>query len=241
MKRWIWALAACWALQLSAQTVYTKDGVPLGDGDLLVKICQESADASLKGKDLFLNGIALDTRAYCECAMLNLIPSLESSVIIEANASGKMMELLMEGENFQILIDCVSENATIESSAVNFGRLLRGVDDEMGDKAQEYFMQSCLQGVRQEDPTGEFISDQMARDYCQCAIDALLESDTYSFEDVLQAEDPNSAVFEAIVVPCASQVFGVPSEDIDAAVQPNPMDESVQTVKKPGASSAKKR
>jgi hypothetical protein len=241
MKRWIWALAACWALQLSAQTVYTKDGVPLGDGDLLVKICQESADASLQGKDLVLNGITLDTRAYCECAMLNLIPSLESSVIIEANASGKMMELLTKSENFQILIDCVSENATIDGSAVNFGRLMRGADDQMGDKAQEYFMQSCLQGVRQEDPTGMFITDQMARDYCQCAIDALLESDTYSFEDVLQAEDPNSAVFEAIVVPCASQVFGVPSEDIDAAVQPNPMDESVQAVKKPGASSAKKR
>ncbi|MBL6627148.1 MAG: hypothetical protein ISP50_03550 [Cryomorphaceae bacterium] len=241
MKRWIWALAACWALQLSAQTVYTKDGVPLGDGDLLVKICQESADASLQGKDLVLNGITLDTRAYCECAMLNLIPSLESSVIIEANASGKMMELLTESENFQILIDCVSENATIDSSAVNFGRLMRGADDQMGDKAQEHFMQSCLQGVRQEDPTGMFITDQMARDYCQCAIDALLESDEFSFADVLQAEDPNSAVFEAIVVPCASEVFGVPSEDIDAAVQPNPMDESVQAVKKRGASSAKKR
>jgi hypothetical protein len=237
MKRWIWALAACWALQLSAQTVYTKDGVPLGDGDLLVKICQESADASLQGKDLVLNGITLDTRAYCECAMLNLIPSLESSVIIEANASGKMMELLTESENFQILIDCVSENATIDSSAVNFGRLMRGADDQ----AQEYFMQSCLQGVRQEDPTSMFITDQMARDYCQCAIDALLESDEFSFADVLQAEDPNSAVFEAIVVPCASEVFGVPSEDIDAAVQPNPMDESVQAVKKRGTSSAKKR
>ena len=86
-----------------------------------------------------------------------------------------------------------------------------------------------------------FITDQLARDYCQCVIDALLESDEFSFADVLQAEDPNSAVFEAIVVPCASEVFGVPSEDIDAAVQPNPMDESVQAVKKRGASSAKKR
>ena len=224
-----------------AQMVYTKDGVPLGDGPMLVKICQESADASMKGKELVLNGIALDTRAYCECAMLNLIPSLESSVIIEANASGKMMELLMERENFQILIDCVSENATIDSTAVNFGRILRGVDEEMGDQAQEYFMQSCLQGVRQEDPTGEFITDQMARDYCECAIDALLESDTYSFADVLQAEDPNSAVFEAIVVPCASEVFGVSSEDIEAAAQINGMEESVQAVKKRGASKVKKR
>jgi hypothetical protein len=68
-----------------------------------------------------------------------------------------------------------------------------------------------------------------------------LESDTYSFEDVLQAEDPNSAVFEAIVVPCASEVFGLPSEDIEAAAQINGLEESVQSVKKTGTSKVKKR
>jgi hypothetical protein len=244
MKKLILGVLALLALASSAQTVYTKDGVPLGDGALLVRTCKEAADASLKGRAMVLQGIEVDTRAYCECAMLNLIPSLESSDIIEANESGQMMDFLLQGENLNILMNCIQENSNIDSSEVNFSRLLRETEaaGSIGDMdAQTFFLKSCLEGVRQQDPAGDVISDQMAKEYCQCAIDALMESDEYTFEDVMEAEDPQSDVFQKIVVPCAEEVFGVTREAMELSAEQEGYEQSIQDVKKRGASKAKKR
>jgi hypothetical protein len=244
MKKLILGVLALLALASSAQTVYTKDGVPLGDGALLVRTCKEAADASLKGRAMVLQGIEVDTRAYCECAMLNLIPSLESADIIEANESGRMMDFLLQGENLNILMNCIQENSNIDSSEVNFSRLLRETEaaGSIGDMdAQTFFLKSCLEGVRQQDPAGDVISDQMAKEYCQCAIDALMESDEYTFEDVMEAEDPQSDVFQKIVVPCAEEVFGVTREAMELSAEQEGYEQSIQDVKKRGASKAKKR
>jgi hypothetical protein len=244
MKKLILGVLALLALASSAQTVYTKDGMPLGDGALLVRTCKEAADASLKGRAMILQGIEVDTRAYCECAMLNLIPSLESADIIEANESGQMMDFLLQGENLNILMNCIQENSNIDSSEVNFSRLLRETEaaGSIGDMdAQTFFLKSCLEGVRQQDPAGDVISDQMAKEYCQCAIDALMESDEYTFEDVMEAEDPQSDVFQKIVVPCAEEVFGVTREAMELNAEQEGYEQSIQDVKKRGASKAKKR
>jgi hypothetical protein len=244
MKKLILGVLALLALASSAQTVYTKDGMPLGDGALLVRTCKEAADASLKGRAMILQGIEVDTRAYCECAMLNLIPSLESADIIEANESGQMMDFLLQGENLNILMNCIQENSNIDSSEVNFSRLLRETEaaGSIGDMdAQTFFLKSCLEGVRQQDPAGDVISDQMAKEYCQCAIDALMESDEYTFEDVMEAEDPQSDVFQKIVVPCAEEVFGVTREAMEIGAEQVGYEQSIQDVKKRGASKAKKR
>ena len=241
MKKALFTLFVLATCIVSAQVVYTKDGVPLGDGALLVRTCKEAADASLKGRAMVLQGIEVDTRAYCECAMLNLIPSLESSDIIEANESGRMMDFLLQGENLNILMNCIQENSNIDSSEVNFGKLLREVESEYDMDAQSFFMISCLKGVRQQDPTGEVISDQIAKEYCQCAIDALLESDAYTFEDVMEAEDPQSDVFQKIVVPCAEEVFGVTREAMELSAEQEGYEQSIQEVKKRGVSKAKKR
>lgn len=241
MKKALFTLFVLATCIVSAQVVYTKDGVPLGDGALLVRTCKEAADASLKGRAMVLQGIEVDTRAYCECAMLNLIPSLESADIIEANESGRMMDFLLQGENLNILMDCIQENSNIDSSEVNFGKLLREVESEYDMDAQSFFMISCLKGVRQQDPTGEVISDQIAKEYCQCAIDALLESDEYTFEDVMEAEDPQSDVFQKIVVPCAEEVFGVTREAMELSAEQEGYEQSIQEVKKRGVSKAKKR
>lgn len=244
MKKLILGVLALLALASHAQTVYTKDGMPLGDGALLVRTCKEAADASLKGRAMVLQGIEVDTRAYCECAMLNLIPSLESADIIEANESGRMMDFLLQGENLNILMDCIQENSNIDSSELNFSRLLRETEaaGRIGDMdAQTFFLKSCLEGVRQQDPAGEVISDQMAKEYCQCAIDALMESDAYTFEDVMEAEDPQSDVFQKIVVPCAEEVFGFTREAMELSAEQEGYEQSIQDVKKRGASKAKKR
>ena len=241
MKKALFTLFVLATCIVSAQVVYTKDGVPLGDGALLVRTCKEAADASLKGRAMVLQGIEVDTRAYCECAMLNFIPSLESEDIIEANESGRMMDFLLQGENLNILMNCIQENSNIDSSEVNFGKLLREVESEYDMDAQSFFMISCLKGVRQQDPTGEVISDQIAKEYCQCAIDALLESDEYTFVDVMEAEDPQSDVFQKIVVPCAEEVFGVTREAMELSAEQEGYEQSIQEVKKRGASKAKKR
>ena len=241
MKKALSILLVLTGYLVSAQTVYTKDGVPLGDGALLVRTCKEAADASLKGRAMVLQGIEVDTRAYCECAMLNLIPSLESADIMEANQSGRMMDFLLQGENLNILMNCIQENSIMDSSEFNFSRLMRETEAIGNMDAQTFFLKSCLEGVRQEDPAGEVISDQMAKEYCQCAIDALLESDEYSFEDVMEAEDPQSDVFQKIVVPCAEEVFGLTREAMELSAEQEGYEQSIQDVKKRGASKAKKR
>ena len=244
MKKLILGVLALLALASSAQTVYTKDGMPLGDGALLVRTCKEAADASLKGRAMILQGIEVDTRAYCECAMLNLIPSLESADIIEANESGRMMDFLLQGENLNILMNCIQENSNIDSSELNFSRHLRDIEaaGSVGNmEAQTFFLKSCLEGVRQQDPAGDVISDQMAKEYCQCAIDALMESDAYTFGDVMEAADPQSDVFKKIVVPCAEEVFGVTREAMELGAELEGYEQSIQDVKKRGASKAKKR
>lgn len=202
-------VAVCYYTSL-AQTVYTRDGVPLGDESMLIRTCKEAADAALKGRPMVLNGIEMNTREYCQCAMLRLIPTIESDDLIEANASGTMLDLLLAGDNFNILLECVSENSNIDSSEVSFGNLLEFANkegDRIGWDAQKYFLESCVEGVRQEDPHAIVYSDQMAEDYCQCVVESLMESDKYSLSDVMDADNPTSEVFEKIVFPCAAMTL----------------------------------
>jgi hypothetical protein len=68
-----------------------------------------------------------------------------------------------------------------------------------------------------------------------------MESDEYTFEDVMEAEDPQSDVFQKIVVPCAEEVFGVTREAMEIGAEQVGYEQSIQDVKKRGASKAKKR
>ena len=215
-------VAACYYTSL-AQTVYTRDGVPAGDESMLIRTCKEAADAALKGRPMVLNGIEMNTREYCQCAMLRLIPTIESADLIEANASGTMLDLLVAGDNFNILMECVSENLRIDSSEVSFSNLLELADkiadqimspesaenlrDRIKRHSHKYLLRTCVEGVRQEDPHAIVYSDQMAEDYCQCVLESLYESDKHSLSDVMDAVNPTSEVFEKIVFPCAEMTL----------------------------------
>jgi len=193
-------------MSAEAQTIYTKDGVRIGEANELVAECTIAADASLKGKAMVLNGIELDTRAYCDCVISELFPTLESTEIIEAHSSGKMMELFTKGDNFFIVANCAGENTDLDSSEINVGSLLRelAASDIHGvsSAAEKYWMKTCLEGVRAGDPNGDAFSDQMAMDYCACALNTLRESDEYSLSDIENSDDVNSDAFQKVVVPC---------------------------------------
>ena len=66
-----------------------------------------------------LNGVLIDLKSYCNCAIDKLMPELNSWEIMEAFKNNTYIELLSEEKNLNIIIDCAS-NLKIPNN-FNFG------------------------------------------------------------------------------------------------------------------------
>ena len=97
-------------LSINAQDIFTKDAHFFGTKDNFVKSCIDGA----KKKTINLKGIDINMTKYCSCVCENLIPSLYLNEITTALEQGKLMELFLNDENFNILMSCVDGNFEIE-------------------------------------------------------------------------------------------------------------------------------
>lgn len=179
----------------NAQDVKTKDGIAIGKRSDFIKSCVKGANKKLMN----FNGLEIETEKYCSCVCDNLIPQINSWEMQEAAKENKMSDLFMKDENFKILMGCLEGNYKIS-------------DDYSFDKAgdSEITVQSgiknCVLELMSDPEAKEVWTEEMANQYCSCAIEKLFKSG-YTYKDLKEIENENSPIYNEIALPCVTEVF----------------------------------
>ncbi len=190
----------------NAQDVKTKDGVAIGKRSDFIKSCVKGANKKLMN----FNGLEIETEKYCSCVCDNLIPQINSWEMQEAAKENKMTDLFMKDENFKILMSCLEGNYKIS-------------DDYSFDKAgdSEITVQSgiknCVLELMSDPEAKEIWTEEMANQYCSCAIEKLFKSG-YTYKDLKEIENENSPIYNEIALPCVTEVFnGSSTKNVSAS------------------------
>ena len=196
MKRSILAVMITFLfLNSNAQNVLTKDGVVLGKRSDFIKSCAKGADKKLMN----FNGIEIETEKYCSCVCDKLIPEINSWEMQEAAKENKMTDLFMKDENFKILMGCLDGNYKI-SDNYTF---------EKGDNSDltiQSGIKNCVLELMSDPEAKEIWTEEMANQYCSCAIEKLFKSG-YTYKDLKEIENENSPIYNEIALPCVTEVF----------------------------------
>ena len=173
------------------QSVYSKDKVYLGKRKELVEPCLKAVDKSIN-----LNGVLIDLKSYCNCAIDKLMPELNSWEIMEAFKNNTYIELLSEEKNLNIIIDCAS-NLKIPNN-FNFGYKPY---EEYSDSEILVAIKSCLIEARKDPDLKKVLTYNQTYDYCSCSIEKLFK-EGYTMGQLNKIEDEDSEVFNEIMLPC---------------------------------------
>jgi len=196
MKNLLSLLFVLVCLQASSQNVYTKDGVNLGSKKDLVSQCTQGADDAM----MDVNGIHINKKKYCSCAMTTLLPELTMDEINEHIAKDDLAEFFTTGKNLEILIKCVEPNMEIEDDFV--------FDDEskFSDNQKKVAVEICVKGLMNDPEMSGVMNENQALSYCSCAIEGLF-AQGITYGELQTADDETQAIFNELVVPCMTQAM----------------------------------
>ena len=189
----------------SSQSIYTKDGVSLGERDVFMKSCISNADE----KVIDLNGVTMDVESYCSCMCDNLIPTLTSAEINEAFENDAFLELIFAEQNLDIIINCASKTVEFEDE-------YKIEETDNPEWMKKMGISTCVKEIMDDPDNYDVWSSQMAYDYCNCAIEKLY-SEGYTYKDIKEMEDEDSKVFNEIVVQCINEIL----QDISTEISEN--------------------
>ena len=181
------------------QSVKTKDGKVIGERNEFIKSCTHGAEKEL----MKINGLEIEADKYCSCVCDNLIPTINSWVLEKAINENTIDKLLQQDENLKILMKCLEGNFSIK-------------DDYKFNSADDYNLQkkvgieTCVKEVLNNDKSGTW-TRELAHEYCDCALEKLY-SKGFTYKEILELEDKNSATFNEIAVPCVSEVLNNKSQ-----------------------------
>lgn len=179
------------------QLVKSKDGVPLGERKEFIEACTKGAEDELMN----VNGLEIKAYKYCSCVCDNLIPTINYKVLEKAIEQSKLQELFLSDENIKIIMQCIDGNYKIKGD-YQFGQSNnKELQIKLGIK-------SCVDEIMKDDEIREVWTKELAEEYCDCAINKLFDAG-YTYKEISQIEDENSAAFNEIAVPCVSQVLKV--------------------------------
>ena len=182
------------------QIVKSKDGVSLGNRSELISACIKGTNKKLMN----INGLEIESYQYCACVCDNLIPSINSWEIEKATKENKMTELILMDKNLDIIMKCLEGNYKINDD-YKFGLT------DNPELQQKIGVKNCVKEIMNDDEMNEIWTKELAEEYCDCAINKLLSAG-YTYKDILQIEDENSATFNEIAVPCVTEVLKTKKE-----------------------------
>ncbi len=183
------------------QMIKTKDGVELGEKSMFVEQCVSSANTKM----LDIEGVLIGIEDYCSCVCDALFPRILSAEILEATANDSMEELLLGGDNFTILMDCVK------------GHMEYSDDFSLNHVSEERYLpfaiKACVSEIIQDPEMREIWSDAQAEEYCDCAI-RKLAAEGFSIGQLSNLENIDSEEFNEIVVPCVTMALSNTNDEI---------------------------
>ncbi len=184
----------------AAQVVKSKDGVSLGQRSEFISACTKGADKKLMN----INGMEIETYKYCACVCDNLIPTINSWEMERAMKENKMTDLFLKDENLEILMKCLEGNFKI-----NDDYKFEYTDNP--ELQKKFGIKNCVNEILSDGEMNEIWTKELAEEYCDCAISKLLSAG-YTYKDILEIEDENSASFNEIALPCVAEVFKTNTE-----------------------------
>jgi hypothetical protein len=183
------------SIRAESQIVKTKDGFALGDRSIFMKSCIEGVKVST----ININGLQIEAKKYCSCLCDNLLPTLTLEEITYANQNNKMVDLMMKGNNFEILKQCVQASSKIDDD-FEFGS---GGNKNLQIKIGVKF---CVDEALKSQGSDKILTRPMMEKYCDCAVKKLY-ADGYKYKDLEAILDQNSKAFNEVVVPCIAEVL----------------------------------
>ena len=187
-------------LPCAAQVVKSKDGVSLGQRSEFISACTKVADKKLMN----INGMEIETYKYCACVCDNLIPTINSWEMERAMKENKMTDLFLKDENLEKLMKCLEGNFKI-----NDDYKFESTDNP--ELQKKIGIKNCVNEILSDGEMNEIWTKELAEEYCDCAISKLLSAG-YTYRDILEIEDENSASFNEIALPCVAEVFKTNTE-----------------------------
>lgn len=175
--------------------VMTKDSVSIGNRKEFISSCTKGANEKI----MDFNGLKIETYKYCSCMCDNLIPMIHSTDLQKAMKEGKLLELITNDKNLQILMDCAEGNVKMDES-FKFGQ---GGNDELQKKVG---IKSCVNEVMNKNENNSEWTKEQAEQYCECAIERFL-SKGYTFSDLNQIVDENSPSYNEVALPCLNDLL----------------------------------
>lgn len=182
-------------LNLSSQTIRTKDGVSLGDAKQIINECVNS----LNSKVVKLKGFEIDSKQYCECAILKVMPNLYSWEMEKAHKENKISDLLLRDDNFNILQNCVRQTA----SSIGENYKIGSSENPVLEKA--VWVKSCITEFMNDSVVSREYDKKFAEEYCNCIIDKAVQSG-FSIKEILNADDESSKIYNEAVIPCIASI-----------------------------------
>lgn len=184
-------LAVC----ASAQAIYSKDNIYIGEKEEFMSECISGAAA----EEYEMEGITFQKAAYCSCICDNLLPQVIYADLEQAMMEDNMMTFLTTGENMNILLQCLEGNYEI---ANDFTYSSETIDEA----AFEASVLVCKEEIMNDPEAAAIFNEDGAERFCICAMETLMENG-YTYEEMMQAANEDSEAFNEIIIPCMVSVL----------------------------------
>ena len=172
------------------QVIKSKDGKVIGTQKEIVDACV----ASSSGENVQLNNIQINIENYCTCMAKNVLPNLVYEELQSAIEDNSLQALLLREDNLKLLMECSTENITIDSAFAMSAQLNQ-------TQLRPFFVKTCVNGIFMDEGVEEFISKEQASQICNCALDKLIEKG-YAYGQISALSDTGSPEFEEIMMGC---------------------------------------
>ena len=182
---------------ISAQSVYTKDNMLVGDRQEFINTCVKSGN-----KVISVNGMDIEMKAYCSCACDKLIPELYSWEMIDAYENNAIVDLFTKDKNLKILLDCANSHIHIHDN-FKFGQKSF---EEYTDSEISIAVKSCVFETESDPELTNLFTFNQRQSYCRCAVEKLIKQG-FTFGQLKMIEDENSEVFNEITLPCVENIL----------------------------------
>ena len=188
---------SCCEIANSGDALYTKDEMYIGRRSKMIQACTDAAE-----NEVDFNGITLNANKYCSCVCDELIPKLYSWEMEAAVKNNTMLELFTKGDNFDIIMECVSSYMAVEDD-FSFGYKDY---EEYSDIEKSIFIKACSETFYTDSELIGLFTENEIKSYCSCAMEKLIRAG-YSIGQLNEAENIDSEAFNEIVLPCMSVIL----------------------------------
>ena len=176
----------------NAQIIKSKDGKVLGDQKDIVKACVEAAENEVVN----LNNVEIKLKDYCTCMAKNVLPNLIYEELQTAIQNNTFQLLLLREDNLKTLLECSTQNITIDSAFVIAEQLNQ-------TQLRPFFVKTCVDGIFADEGVEEFITKDQAAEICNCALDKLIEKG-YTYGQITALTAAEGPEFEEFMMSCLS-------------------------------------